>query len=324
MKAAQLDDYGPADNIRIVDVPQPKPGPGQVLVKVAYGGLRFAEIGARKNKGPTPTPFILGSEVSGVIEAVGPDVTGFSAGDRVMAQPANGGYAEYVAVDASKLTPVPDRVPLESALLYRINGIAAYLMVFEWAKVRDGETVLLHGAAGGVGRLVTQFIKRKLSNVTVIGLTGSDEKARAALAAGADHAVNYRSSDYVAEVEKITGGAKAQGGGVDVIFNGVGGPSLENDPKLLKKFGRWVIFGRAAGTGPIDVFPHILDSITVLPHSMLTFMGTPAMERANAFLAAWMADEDIDSPVIHPLEDIAKVHAAMERGETQGKIVFKI
>jgi len=295
-----------------------------VLVKVEYGGLRFAEITARKTKGAAPTPFIMGTEVSGVITELGPDVGGFSTGDRVMAQPLSGGYAEYVAVETSRLTPVPDRVPLESALLYRINGIAAYLMVFEWARVRDGETVLLHAAAGGVGRLVTQFIKRKLSDVTVIGLTGSEEKAKAALANGVDHAVNYRSSDYVAEVEKITGGAKGQGGGVDVIFNGVGGSSLEKDPKVLRKFGRWVIFGRAAGPGPIEVYPSILDSITVLPHSMLTFFGTPAMERANAFLAEWMAKEAIDSPVVRRLEDIAEVHAAMERGETQGKIVFKI
>jgi NADPH2:quinone reductase len=324
MKAAQLDDYGSADNIRIVDVPKPSAGAGQVLVKVAFGGLRFSEIGARQNKGAVPTPFILGTEVSGVVEALGDGVSGVKTGDRVVAQPVNGGYAEYLAVEPARLTPIPDRVPLESALLYRVNGIAAYMMVYEWAKAQDGETVLIHGAAGGVGRLVTQILKSRFKNVTVIGLASTDEKVKSILANGADHAINYKASDYVAEVEKATGGAKSAGGGVNVVFNGVGGESLAKDQKVIKAHGRWVIYGGAAGRGPIDVYPYIFDSITVMPFSMLTFANTEAQQRCNAFIADWLAKEELDKPVIHPLDDVAKMHAAMERGETQGKIVFRI
>src|SRR5688500_2342830 len=116
MKAAQLTAYGPAENIKIVDVPEPTLGAGQVLVKVEYGGLRFSEIGARQSKGATPTPFILGTEVSGKIVKLGENVSGFAVGDRVIAQPLNGGYAELLAIEPARLTRIPDRVPLESAL----------------------------------------------------------------------------------------------------------------------------------------------------------------------------------------------------------------
>lgn len=324
MKAVQLTAYGSAENIRVIDAPEPSVAPGQVLIRVAFGGLRFSEILARQNKGPITPPFVLGTEVSGTVVQVADDVKDFAAGDRVVAQPLQGGYAELLAVDAGKVTKIPDRVPLESALLYRVNGIAAYLLVYEWAKVKDGERVLLHAAAGGVGRLVTQILKRKFNDVTLIGLVSTDEKAAAVRANGADHAINYRTRDYQEEVERITGGSKASGGGVNVVFNGVGAPGLARDPKLIRPLGRWVIYGRAGGTGPIDVFPFILDSITIMPFSMLTFMGTPAAARAAAFLQDWMANEKLDEPVIHPIDDVAKVHAAMERGETQGKIVFRI
>jgi NADPH2:quinone reductase len=324
MRAAQLTAYGSAENIRIVDVPEPSLAPGQVLVRVAFGGLRFSEILARQNKGPIAPPFVLGTEVSGTVVEVAGDVRNFAAGDRVVAQPSHGGYAELLAVDAGKVTKIPDRVPLETALLYRVNGIAAYLLVYEWARVKDGEKVLLHAAAGGVGRLVNQILKRKFKDVTLIGLAGTDEKVAAVLANGADHAINYKTRDYQEEVERLTGGAKASGGGVNVVFNGVGAPGLVRDPKLIRPHGRWVIYGRAGGTGLIDVFPFILDSITIMPFSMLTFMGTPAAARAAAFLQDWMANEKLDEPVIHPLADVARIHVAMERGETQGKIVFRI
>lgn len=323
MKAAQLRDYGAADNIEIVDAPKPSAGPGQVLIKVAFGGLRWSDIGARKNKGAMPTPFILGNEVTGVVEALGEGATGFAVGDRVLAQPTNGGYAEYLVVETSKVLKVLDRVPLESALLYRVNGIAAYLMIYEWAKVEDGDTVLIHGAAGGVGRLVTQILKRRFKNVNVIGLASTDEKCRAILANGADYAVNYKAGDYVPQVEQAVG-KKSEGGGVNVVFNGVGGEGLQKDQALIKPRGRWVIYGAAAGAGPLNGYLTMMDSVAILPMSMMTWFGTPAMDRCNAFWADWLAKEELDSPVIYPLDDIAKVHAAMERGETQGKAVFRI
>lgn len=323
MRAVQLQDYGSADNIQIVDAPKPSPGPGQVLIKVAYGGLRWSDIGARKNKGAMPTPFIMGNEVSGTIEALGEGVTGFAVGDRVLSQPTNGGYAEYLAVETSKVLKVLDRVPLETALMYRVNGIASYLMVYEWAKVEDGETVLIHGAAGGVGRLVTQILKKRFKNVTVVGLTSTDEKCKAILANGADYAINYKAGDYVAQVEQAVG-KKSEGGGVNVVFNGVGGEGLQKDQQLIRPRGRWVIYGAAAGAGPVNGYLTMMDSVAILPFSMMTWFGTPAMARNDAFWADYLAKEDLDSPVVHPLEDIAKVHAAMERGETQGKQVFKV
>jgi len=324
MRAAQLTAYGSADNIRIVEVPEPTIGPGQVVIRVAFGGLRYSEVTARINKGALTPPFILGTEVSGTVARVGTGVTTLCVGDRVLAQPLHGGYAELLAVEANRVIKIPDRVPLEVALLYRVNGIASYLLVYEWAKVKDGEKVLLHAASGGVGRLVTQILKRKLSDVVVIGLAGTDEKVQSALANGADYCINYKTQDYLEAVQRITGGTTSASGGVNVVFNGVGAPGLEKDPQLLRPHGRWVIYGRAGGTGTINVFPRILDSITIMPYSMMTFMGTPAAARATKFLEDWMNNEELDQPRIHPLEDVARLHAAMERGETQGKIVFRI
>jgi NADPH2:quinone reductase len=324
MRAAQLTAYGSAENIKIVDVPEPSLRPGQVLIHVAFGGLRFSEVTARINKGALTPPFILGTEVSGTVIQLADGVNNVAVGDRVIAQPLQGGYAELLAVEANRITKIPDRVPPEVALLYRVNGIAAYLLVYEWAKVKDGEKVLVHAAAGGVGRLVTQLLKRKLKDVVVIGLASTDEKVTSVLANGADHAINYKTRDYLEEVQRLTGGPKSSGGGVNVVFNGVGAPGLEKDPKLIRPHGRWVIYGRAGGSGPIDVFPYILDSITIMPFSMLTFMGTPAAVRATKFLEDWMVNEELDKPTIHSLDDVAKLHAAMERGETHGKIVFRI
>ena len=214
-------------------------------------------------------------------------------------------------------------------LVYRVNMPAAYLIVHEWAEVRDGETVLVHAAAGGVGSLIVQILKRTLADVTVIGLAGTDDKVAAVLANGADHAINYKTTDYVDAVGEIAG-AKAAGfnplaapAGVHVALNGVGGPTLDTDRKVIRKLGRWVIYGNVAGNHPIELQQYAYDSITIKPFSLIPFFGTPQMERAGRFLDDWLANETLLVPSIHPIEDIVEVQQAMERGETTGKVVFK-
>src|SRR6185369_9104509 len=167
---------------------------------------------------------------AGVVAEVGDRVTKFKPGDRVTALPFAGAYAEYLSM------PAGERV----------------------AKVQEGESVLVHAAAGGVGMLCVQVLKRDFKNVKVIGLTSSDEKCKVVLEAGADHAINYKANDYVAEVEKIMG-AKPRGfapgaplAGVDVVLNGVAGGTLQKDRLLIKRLGRWVLFGTPAGTEPIN------------------------------------------------------------------------
>jgi NADPH2:quinone reductase len=333
MKAAQLKDYGPAENFKITDVPAPKPGPDDVLIRVNYAGLRWGDIMSRNGipvKSAKP-PFVPGQEAAGVVAEVGDRVTKFKPGDRVTALPHIGAYAEYLSMPAGeRVAKVPDGVPLRDALVYRVNMPTAYLVVHEWAKVQEGESVLVHAAAGGVGMLCVQILKRDFKNVKVIGLTSSDEKCKVVLEAGADHAINYKANDYVGEVEKIVG-AKPRGfapgaplAGVDVVLNGVAGGTLQKDRLVIKRLGRWVLFGTPAGAEPINVFAHAYDSITILPFSMIPFAGTPTYERAQAFADKWMQTQKLTPAVVYPLEKITEIQLAMEAGKTSGKVVFSV
>jgi NADPH2:quinone reductase len=332
VKAALLLDYGAPENFRIENVPRPVPAAGQVLMKVEFAGLRWGDVMGRRGvpvRLRTP-PFVPGQEAVGVVEDIGEGVSKFAPGDRVYCLPPGGAYQEYLAISERALRRVPDLVSLDQMLIYPVNMPTAYMAVYEWAKVQEQEIVLVHAAAGGVGSLAVQILKRKFSDVTVIGLAGSDEKVAAVKASGADHAINYKTDDYVEAVGKIAG-VKPRGfqpgappAGVHVVLNGVGGPTLQTDRRAIRKLGRWVLYGTVAGVAPINLFESSYDSITIMPFSKIPFFGTPADRRAEEFTAEWLKTERLDTPTIHPIEDIATVQAAMERGETRGKVVFRL
>lgn len=333
MKAILLNDYGPAENLVVADVPRPEPGPGEVLVKVAYGGLRWGDI-MQRNGFPSRArkpPFIAGQEASGVVESVGPGVKAYKPGMRVMAMPLNGAWAEYVTVPEMRLIPVPERVSLEQMLAYPVNLLTAYYAVYVWAKVQPGERVLLHAAAGGVGLLALQIMKRKLKDVTVVALVGSDEKAALVRANGADHVINYKTSDYVEEVNRLlgpkltgimTGGER--GGGVDVSLNGVSGPTLDTDYKVIRKRGRWVIYGWSGGRGNLDTGKFGYDGITIMPFSSIAWIGTPEHVAGLKFVREWLENETLIEPTQYPLNEVVQVERAFEQGKTSGKVVFHV
>ena len=332
MKAVFLDDYGSVDNIRVGEAPKPTPGDGQVLVKVHYAGLRWGDI-MQRNGMPTrgrKTPYILGQEASGVIEAVGTGVTTLTPGMRVAAFPLDGAYAEYLVVPQDRVSAVPDHVPLDRALAYPVNLRTAYFLVNVWAKVQPGEAVLLHAAAGGVGLLALQIMKRKLKDVTVIALAGADEKVALCREHGADHVINYKKENYVDAVNRIMG-AKPRGihlgppsGGVHVSLNGVSGPTLATDLAVIRKRGRWVIYGYSGGRATIDTSGYGYDGITIMPFSTLAWAGTADYEQANAFVKHWLAKEELIAPTVRPLDDVREAQRAMEQGRTIGKVVFKV
>ncbi len=335
MKAAQLKDYGPVENFRITDIPKPSPGPDDVLIRVHYAGLRWGDIMGRNGipaRAAQP-PFVPGQEAAGVIAAVGERVTNFKVGDRVVALPTGGAYAEYLLQPASaRISKAPDGVSLAIALVYKVNMPTAHLIVNEWAKVQEGESVLVHAAAGGVGMLIVQILKRRFKNVKVIGLASSDEKCKSVLDNGADHAINCMTHDYVEEVEKIVGvkprsfAPGAPPAGVHVALNGVAGSTLQKDRLLIRPLGRWVLFGAPGGVEMVNLHANAYDSITIMPFSMIPFMvhGTPQYARAQAFCDNWLATEKLMAPTIHPLDDIATVQRAMEERKTSGKIVFEV
>lgn len=332
MRAVQLVDYGSADNFRLVDVPMPAPGKDDLLIKVHYAGLRWGDIMSRQGipVRATAPPFIPGQEAAGIVVETGRGVTSFKVGDRVTALPPNGAYAEYLCISSNaRVAKIPEGVPLASALVYRLNMPTVYFLIYEWAKVQAGEVVLVHAAAGGIGMLAVQVLKRRFENVTVIGLASTEKKCESILANGADYAINSQAVDYVAEVARLVGDKRrafesGASGGVHVVLNGVGGRTLHMDRRVIRPFGRWVLFGTPSGAEPVNVFQNVYDSISILPFSLIPFRDTPARTKADEFTDAWMTSEALLSPTVRDLEDVASAQRAMERRETHGKIVFAV
>ncbi|HET8934591.1 MAG TPA: zinc-binding alcohol dehydrogenase family protein [Polyangiales bacterium] len=333
MRAVMLNDYGSWDQLAMAEVPRPVPGADEVLVKVAYGGLRWGDV-MQSNGFPSrarATPFVAGQEAAGVVEAVGANVRSVKPGARVVALPFSGAWAEYVCVPETRVTELPDRVSLSQALIYPVNLLTAYYAVVVWAKVQPGERVLLHAAAGGVGLLALQILKRKLRDVQVVALASSDKKLDIVREHGADYAIDYKKSDYVAEINRIFG-AKAtgfmtggeRGGGVDVSLNGVSGPTLETDPQVIRKRGRWVIYGWAGGRGALNTAAFGYDGITIMPFSSIAWMGTPEHRAGLQFVQDWLMHEPLLEPSIYSFSDAPAALQALAQGSTHGKVVLQI
>ena len=345
MRAVQLTDYGSVDNFRMAEVPMPTPKAGEVRIKVQFAGLRWGDIMARHGdpvrRFTPPFEWVPGQEATGRIDMIGPDVKSLSIGQRVFAATLGGAYAEYCTVPAERVMPLPSHVPLDTALAYPINLRTAWFLVYPWGKVQPGETVLVHAAAGGVGRLAVQILKRKLWNVRVIALCGSDEKAAICREDGADHVINYKQTDYVAEVEKIAGAKPrgfhpgVDGGGVDISFNGVRGPTLLTDPLVIRKRGRWILYGHSGDKqvsidgkhgvrDAINTAPYAYDGITIMPFSNMAWIGQPEQASAVTFVREWLQREALITPTIYPLAKVAEVQQLMEEGKTAGKVVFAV
>lgn len=333
MRAVVLNDYGSSDQLVLTEVPVPEPKPDEVLVKVAYGGLRWGDI-MQRNGFPSrarPTPFVLGQEAAGVIERVGADVKDFSPGMRVVALTMQGAWAEYVCAPAARLVALPERVSLAQALIYPVNLLTAYYAVQVWAKVRAGERVLLHAAAGGVGLLALQIMKRRLHDVSVVALVGNADKAQLVREHGADHVINRKSTDYVNEIERLFG-PKATGfmvggdnsGGVDVSLNGVSGPTLVTDPQVIRKRGRWVIYGWSGGRGKLNTEAFGYDGITIMPFSSIAWLGTPEHRAGQSFVREWLEREELLEPSVYALADAGQATRALELGNTIGKVVLAV
>lgn len=320
MRAVQLGDYGPADNLAAVDVPRPSPGTGEVLIRVGAAGVVFADTQMRRGDYvnlPRVLPFIPGREVGGVIEAVGPGVDAWRTGQRVVANMHMGGYAEYAVASTSELIELPDRADFLQGIACNINLKVAYLYYYFFGQVLPDETLLVHAAAGGVGSNLIQIAKRRGRN-TVIALASSDEKVDFCRSLGADHCINTRSTDYVAEVLKITSGR-----GVDISFNSVAGPTLRTDPDAIRVFGRWMINGYAGGRDLIDPARVMHRSLTLKIFSIYNTFGTPVDQAATEFLRNWLAGEAlIGCSRTFALEQAAAAHRWLEGRHALGKIAL--
>jgi NADPH:quinone reductase len=308
-----------------VERPVPTPGDGDVLIRVAAAGVNRPDVLQRKGGYPPPpgAPTIMGLEVAGEIVALGAGVDAALLGQPVCALVPGGGYAEYAVASASICLPVPPALSMVEAAAIPETLFTVWTNVFERAYAVEGDILLVHGGTSGIGTMAIAL--GKLFGLTTIVTCGSDDKCARAVAIGADHAINYKTADFVAEVARITGGA-----GVNAVLDMVGGDYVPRNLQCLAEEGRHVSI--AVLNGPkTDLFiPLImmkrltLTGSTLRPRSV-TFKSLVAEELARTVwphVEAGRLKPVIDS--VFPLADAATAHALMDSGEHVGKIVLSV
>jgi putative PIG3 family NAD(P)H quinone oxidoreductase len=326
MKAVEITHPGGPDVLRLGDRPVPVPGAGEVLIRVSASGVNRPDVLQRKGSYPPPpgAPDILGLEVAGVIEqgdALALTAAGFAPGDRVCALVAGGGYAQWCVAPIAQCLPVPDGLTDVQAASLPETFFTVWSNLMDRGQLKAGESVLIQGGTSGIG--VTAIQIAKAFGARVFATAGSDEKCAACVALGADAAINYKTSDFQAEIARLTDGK-----GVDVILDMVAGSYVAKEVQSLREDGRLVIISVQGGV------QSELDAGLVL-RRRLTVTGSTLRPRPVAFKAAiaqtcltqvWplLAVGKI-KPVIHSVFDAAeaaKAHALMESNQHVGKIVL--
>jgi NADPH2:quinone reductase len=245
-KAIEITQTGGPEVMRLADIEVPKPGKGEIQLRQSAIGLNYIDTYHRSGLYPLPLPTGIGMEAAGVVEAVGEGVKGFTPGDRAAyGVGPRGAYAELRNIPAGRVVKLPKAISDETAAGMMLKGLTVRMLLRAVYKVKRGDTILFHAAAGGVGVIFTQWARAL--GVKVIGTVGSDEKITVAKAHGCAHVINYRSEDVVARVKEITGGA-----GLPVVYDGVGQSTFMISLDCLKPRGTLVVFGNASG--PVKSF----------------------------------------------------------------------
>ncbi|MFM1653843.1 zinc-binding alcohol dehydrogenase family protein [Brevibacillus sp. B_LB10_24] len=322
MKAIQFQEYGTPDVLQVVDIPVPTLKPGEVLVQVKAVGVNFADTMRRRNRylAKTPLPYIPGSEVAGVITEVSPEITQFRVGDRVVALTGGGGYAEYVTLPENAVFPIPEQVDFDQAAALLLQGLTAYHVLRTSGQFSEGESVLVHAAAGGVGTLAVQLAKLWGAG-KVIATASSSQKLELALSLGADVGVNYSAADWNDQVTEHTDGK-----GVDIVLEMVGGEFFQKSICCLATFGRLVIYGRAgAETTQFDPSVLMQRNTSVVGFWLTRIMQRPAMYRESVReLLRYVAEGTLQLIIGErvPLTEASRAHELLEGRRTTGKVLL--
>lgn len=299
-----------------------EPGPGQVRIRQQAAGLNFIDVYHRTGLYPQPLPFTPGVEGAGVVEALGPDVTSLKVGDRVACGGPIGGYAEERLIPADRLVTLPDSISFDQAAAMMLQGMTAHMLLRSVYRVKTGDTILVHAAAGGVGLILCQWAKAL--GATVIGTVGSEEKAELARNHGCDHPIVYTRQDFVAEVERITGGAK-----LPVVYDGVGRDTFIKSLDCLARRGMMVSYGNASG--PVEPFQPVLlaqkGSLFLTRPTLFDYtLDRADLERAASELFDMVASGKVKIEVKQrfPLSQAAEAHRALEARQTSGSTILTI
>ncbi|HEY2521908.1 MAG TPA: quinone oxidoreductase [Streptosporangiaceae bacterium] len=324
MRAVIIEDLGGPEVIKFVELPDPEPQAGQIVVEVAAAGVNFMDIYQRQGVGgykPASFPVIQGAEGAGVVRSVAPDVTAFSVGDRVAWAGVPRSYAELAVLPASRAVPVPEDVGLDVAAAVMLQGMTAHYLCFSTYPVREGDVAVVHAAAGGVGLLLTQMIKRR-GGVVVATTSGGPDGEKAALAgqAGADHITGYETfGDTVAEV--------TAGQGAHVVYDGVGQATFDAGLDALRPRGMMVLYGAASGqVPPLD--PQRLNYGGSLYLTRPTMAGYTADREELLWRARdlfdWLAKDQLEVRIgaTYALENAAQAQEDLAARRTTGKLLL--
>jgi NADPH:quinone reductase len=321
MQAIQVARVGGPEVLTPVDLPVPTPKANEALVQIKAAGVNFIDVYFREGRYPTQLPFIDGQEAAGIVTDVGSDVTTVQRGDRVAYSSVLGSYAEYAAVPAERLLKIPAGLDFEQAAAAMLQGMTAHYLLYSSYALKQGETALIHAAAGGVGQLLVQMAKR--IGARVIATAGTADKAQLARDAGADECIVYTEADFETETRRLTDGQ-----GVHVVYDGVGKATFDKDLNVLRPRGYLVLFGGSSGAVPP------FDLIKLSQKGSL-FITRPTL---NHYVATreeleWRANDVLQMIVrgelklrIHktyPLAEAAQAHRDLEGRKTTGKLLLK-
>ena len=302
MRAVVITRHGPPEVLRVEERPDPPVGPGQVRIAVKAAGINFADLMARAGTYPDapPVPCVVGYEVAGEVESVGDGVEGTSVGDRVLAGTEFNGQAELVTVPADQALPLPKELSFEEGAAFPVNYGTAYAALVIMGGLKEGERVLIHAAAGGVGISATQIAK--LRGAEIFG-TASPSKHDAIAEQGVDHAIDYRNRDFAAEVMRITNGE-----GVDVIMDAIGPSSFRKDYRILRPGGRLIMYGVSEiQTGEGRDLKAVAKAVARMPRATMPWWKSVGVMNENKgvfglnMLSWWQREGGLDR-VIEPLQ----------------------
>lgn len=324
MKAWRVNEWCEPEQMRLEEIAPPEPGPGEVRIRNHAAALNFYDILMMQGKYQVKPklPFTPGSEVAGRIDAVGQGVTGFATGDRAQAIVSSGGYAEYSVAPASKTFRVPDRLPFDEAAAMIVIYQTSYFALKHRTAIGEGEWLLVHAAAGGVGVSAMQI--GKASGARIIATAGSREKLDFCLSQGAEHALDYGDESWVEKVKEVTGGR-----GADIIYDPVGGDVFDLSTKCIAPEGRLLVIGFAGGRIPSVAANRILlKNISVIGVYWGGYVERHPqfMEEAQQKLFAMYEAGEI-KPVVsasYPLKDAPAALRALAGRKTHGKVVLAI
>ena len=320
MRAIRVREIGGPEVMRLEETELAPPGPGEVRVRNRAIGVNFIDIYFRKGANPAPIPFTPGNEGAGEIVAVGDGVRALKPGDRVAYVGTLGAYAQERNIEAKFVVRLPKAISYETAAAMMLKGMTAQYLLRQTYKVKAGDTILVHAAAGGVGLILCQWAKALGANV--IGTVGSPEKAKLAKEAGAQHVILYREEDFAERVKEITKGAKCA-----VVYDGVGKATFPASLDCLRPFGVFASFGSASGA--IENFNIGLlaqkGSLFATRPLLFTFLADRArMERMahDLFRVVQSGDVKIDIRSRVPLAEAWRAHQALEARETTGSTIL--